>query len=71
MWDTGVGVAREHRARIFDDYFQAHSSARRSGEGLGLGLSLVRRICTHQGWRITVENLPSGGSCFRVLLDQA
>ncbi len=66
--DSGSGIAEDQHELIFQPFFRG-SQAR--GEGLGLGLSLVRRICTHQGWRITVENLPSGGSCFRVLLDQA
>ncbi len=33
-----------------------------------LGLSLVRRICEQQGWRIAYQPLPEGGSCFRVAL---
>ncbi|MBH1988377.1 MAG: HAMP domain-containing histidine kinase, partial [Burkholderiales bacterium] len=41
VWDTGVGVPRQYRHRIFDDYFQAHNDGRLSSEGLGLGLAVV------------------------------
>ena len=38
------------------------------GEGLGLGLSLVKRICAHQGWSVSMRSPASGGSCFEVTL---
>ena len=66
--DSGSGIAEDQHELIFQPFFRGPQAR---GEGLGLGLSLVKRICTHQGWRITVENRPSGGSCFRVRLDQA
>ena len=69
--DNGIGMSPEELERVWEAFYQSGPALARHREGLGLGLSLVRRICTHQGWRITVENLPSGGSCFRVLLDQA
>ena len=66
--DSGSGIAEDQHELIFQPFFRG---SRARGEGLGLGLSLVKRICAHQGWGITVENRPSGGSCFRVRLDQA
>ena len=42
--------------------------AQSRGEGLGLGLSLVKRICTHQGWTVQVRDLPPQGSAFEVSL---
>jgi signal transduction histidine kinase len=36
------------------------------GEGLGLGLSLVKRICAKQGWAISVHSRAEGGTCFRI-----
>ncbi|MES2090566.1 MAG: ATP-binding protein [Pseudomonadota bacterium] len=68
VWDSGVGVAREHRTRIFDDYFQAHSSARRSGEGLGLGLAVVRRLALLGRVQVTVRSRLGQGSCFSLRL---
>lgn len=61
--DTGVGVPDVERETIFEP-FKRGSQAR--GEGLGLGLSLVRRICADQGWSITVATMAGGGSCFTV-----
>ena len=61
--DTGTGISEAERERVFRDFVRG-SQAR--GEGLGLGLSLVRRICAHQGWEIAVDAAPEGGSRFRV-----
>lgn len=63
--DSGPGIEPGEDERIFES-FKRGSRAR--GEGLGLGLSLVRRICTHQGWRVGVHSEPGGGSTFRVVL---
>ena len=65
--DSGAGIAQEQHESIFQPFVRG-TLAR--GEGLGLGLSLVKRICTHQGWNITVHNLSPTGSCFRVRFTQ-
>lgn len=61
--DSGTDIAPAQRETIFQPFVRG-SGAR--GEGLGLGLSLVRRICAHQRWEIQLCNLPSGGNCFEV-----
>src|SRR3546814_7645802 len=45
VWDTGPGIADEHRARVFEEFYQANCPPR-SGErpGLGLGLAPVQRL---------------------------
>lgn len=63
--DTGPGVPSEQQSEIFEPYVRG-SEAR--GEGLGLGLSLVKRICAHQGWSVSMRSPASGGSCFEVTL---
>ncbi len=65
--DAGVGIDWEERAQIFDVFFRA-TQAR--GEGLGLGLSIVRRICQLQGWHISAPDTERG-CCFDVNLSQA
>ena len=65
--DSGAGIAQEQHESIFQPFVRG-TLAR--GEGMGLGLSLVKRICTHQGWNITVHNLSPTGTCFRVRLTQ-
>lgn len=66
--DSGMGIPSGQQERIFEPFVRGE---RARGEGLGLGLSLVKRICTHQGWSIGVSDLAPGGSCFRVVLGQS
>lgn len=61
--DTGPGIAPEQQSQLFQP-FQRGSHAR--GEGLGLGLSLVKRICEHRGWSVSVLPSESRGCVFRV-----
>jgi signal transduction histidine kinase/CheY-like chemotaxis protein len=68
VWDTGVGVARAHRHRVFEDYFQGHNDGRRSSEGLGLGLAVVRRLSMLGPTPVTLRSRPGRGSCFSVRL---
>lgn len=63
--DSGAGIPAEQQQRIFQPFVRGPQAR---GEGLGLGLSLVKRICEHQGWQISVQPLSPKGSCFRVRL---
>lgn len=56
--DTGSGIPEHLKDTMFQPFVQGHGAR---GEGLGLGLSLVRRICEANGWAITLENRPGGG----------
>jgi signal transduction histidine kinase len=44
VWDTGMGIAPEYHERIFDEYFQIGNKERDRAKGVGLGLSIVRRL---------------------------
>jgi len=66
--DSGVGIPEQQHEQIFDPFVRGEQAR---GEGLGLGLSLVKRICAHQGWQISVHSLPVVGSCFVVTLQAA
>jgi signal transduction histidine kinase len=44
VWDTGAGIAPEDLERVFEEYFQVGDRPRDRSEGLGLGLSIVRRL---------------------------
>ena len=63
--DSGQGVPSAQQDDIFKPFVRG-SEAR--GEGLGLGLSLVKRICAYQSWEVRMYSLPTEGSCFEVTL---
>jgi two-component system, sensor histidine kinase and response regulator len=63
--DTGIGLAQDDLARIFNDFTQCDGSVTRAFPGLGLGLTLARRIAELMGGRIWAEARPGGGSVFR------
>ncbi|MCU1717110.1 sensor histidine kinase [Pseudomonas sp. 5P_3.1_Bac2] len=63
--DTGIGIPTEQQEYMFQPFVRGQHNR---GEGLGLGLSLVKRICQAQGWQINLNSSASGGSCFNVIL---
>ena len=64
--DSGPGVDEEAKKHIFDRFYQADSSHKE--EGNGLGLALVKRIVDANKGRVTVENRIAGGCRFTVVL---
>ncbi|MCI0582979.1 MAG: response regulator [Chloroflexi bacterium] len=65
--DTGVGIAPEEQAVVFDEFHQVGGGGQRS-EGSGLGLALTRRLVEAHGGRIELESTPGVGSRFTVVL---
>ena len=53
--DSGIGIADEHRARVFEEFYQAGGGERDRRQGLGLGLSIVKRLCDAPGARPLVR----------------
>lgn len=66
--DTGIGIAPDQIAWIFEDFSTADSSYTRRQEGTGLGLGIARRIARAMGGDIAVESVPGKGSTFTALL---
>ncbi|MBV8444281.1 MAG: HAMP domain-containing protein [Candidatus Dormibacteraeota bacterium] len=60
--DTGVGVAEDALPRVFDRFFQEDNSRTRRFGGMGLGLSLARRLCEAHGAVITLESTQGVGT---------
>ncbi|WP_050814846.1 sensor histidine kinase [Achromobacter arsenitoxydans] len=61
--DDGPGIPAERQASIFNPFVRGEEP---DAGNLGLGLSLVQRICEHQGWRVSLASRPGEGSRFRV-----
>lgn len=62
--DTGPGLSRDAKERVFDAFTQADSSISRRFGGSGLGLAIAREIVTQQQGEISVSSEPGQGSCF-------
>ena len=65
--DTGCGMSRETQENIFNKFYQGDVS--HSAEGIGLGLSIVKKICDLLNIKIEVESQPNQGSTFTVTMD--
>ncbi|MDR2793034.1 MAG: response regulator [Treponema sp.] len=62
--DTGIGITKEQKSRLFRLFEQAESSTTHKYGGTGLGLSISKSIVTLMGGDIWVEDNPGGGSRF-------
>jgi len=68
--DTGVGIAPEDQARVFEEFQQARSGQREEAS-TGLGLTLARKFVELHGGRIWVESEVGTGSTFLFTLPVA
>ncbi|MCX7683279.1 MAG: GAF domain-containing protein [Anaerolineae bacterium] len=66
--DTGIGIAPEQQARIFERFYQVDGSATRRYGGIGLGLAVVREVVEAHGGTLTVTSEVGKGSTFTVSL---
>lgn len=62
--DTGIGIAPEQLADIFDRFVQADASTTRKYGGSGLGLAIAKQLCERMGGGIGVDSEPGVGTCF-------
>ncbi len=69
--DTGIGIPTEAIGTIFDDHVQLANPARDRRKGLGLGLSIAKRIADSLGHRISVSSEVGSGSSFTIELPRA
>ena len=78
VWDTGVGIAPQHQARVFEEFYQIEvppaapappdigGTTSRAMRGMGLGLATVQRLATLLNARVELRSRPGQGTCVRV-----
>ena len=71
IWDTGVGIPEDQLQDIFEEYCQLGNAAQDRSLGMGLGLSIVRRLGALLGHVVTVRSQLGKGSVFAVEVDQS
>ncbi len=72
--DTGVGIARQHQARVFEEFYQVEPTGRqaaRGARGMGLGLATVQRLADLLNTRVELSSRLNKGTCVRVLVRSA
>jgi len=62
--DSGIGIAPEHAAKVFERFYQVDLGDKRQHGGAGLGLSICKGIVESHGGQIGVESEPGNGSTF-------
>jgi two-component system, sensor histidine kinase len=65
--DTGPGIPASERDRIFDEYYQISNPGRNRSKGLGIGLSIVRKLAELLDFEIVLESELGRGSVFRLI----
>ncbi len=66
--DTGIGIAPDHQAEVFEAFTQADGSITRRFGGTGLGLAISARLVSLMGGQLALTSQPGAGSCFSFAL---
>lgn len=66
VWDSGPGIAVDHRQNIFSEFYRIARSENDRRGGLGLGLAIVDRLCRLLNHPIRLISAEGKGSCFAV-----
>lgn len=71
VWDTGIGIEPHHGEQVFDECFQVNDSVHDRTRGLGLGLSIARRMARLLGGEVIFHSRPGRGTVFELSLPLA
>ena len=69
--DTGIGIAPEHQARVFERFYRVDKSHSKASGGTGLGLSIVKHAVQYHHGRIELESTPGTGTTIRAIFPKA
>ena len=64
--DTGIGIEENESKIIFEEFHQLHNPGRDRSKGLGLGLSIVKRLTDLLELKLSLVSTPNKGSCFSI-----
>ncbi len=68
VFDTGIGIPKEHQSRIFERFYRVEKTRSRKLGGTGLGLSIVKHVVIMHGGEIKVDSEVGKGSRFIITL---
>ncbi|KQY89282.1 hypothetical protein ASD35_17495 [Pelomonas sp. Root1444] len=66
VFDTGIGIAAEHQEQVFEEFYRVGGGRAARAEGLGLGLSIVKRSAAMLGHGLRMRSTPARGSMFEI-----
>ncbi len=69
--DTGIGIAPQDQARVFERFYRVDKARSREMGGTGLGLSIVKHLAQALHGSVGLQSRPKQGSTFRVTLPRA
>lgn len=69
--DTGIGIPREHQARVFERFYRVDKSHSKSSGGTGLGLSIVKHAVQYHNGRLSLESEQGKGTTVTVTFPKA
>ncbi len=69
--DSGIGIAESEQTRVFDEFYQVDNPERDRSKGIGLGLSIVKRLCTLLGHHVMMQSSIGQGTHFQITVAKA